>query len=817
MKVMQLISSPLFIEDRAGSHGEGKRGATLSRSIVVKNLGDRPAEVDLWIVATDPKSEPLLRWCTFSERNPFRVEARQSREVTLTFDIPQQATPDLYPYEVLVDAQAQYPDKPPVRRPQQIRVLPSMQDTEWGTDPTFSVQPTTQASNPYQLVAGETLEVTVQVKNCSKRVDRFYLTCVELPQDWFSVRYPESSLDVPGLVKQTDGLELNPGGSGAIALTLHPPRYTPAGEYFPTLRLTSSNDETLRLLDVVYLHIQVSDRLDLHLHPALQRLPDEAGLFTLELTNQGNVRRHWAVQALDSDALFHYQVHPAEIVVEPGATTSLLLNATPKQWWRRPWWGKGRELQFAVYLDDCAELPNCQLASSSLTQGTILWQPRPWWMRLLVILAGLGAIGAIGLAIWLTFFKPAPSLPQPEIIAIRPTAEPAAGEPIQLDWTISRLSQIDRIIIIHRERGVEVSRKNYRFAGTIPAELRRPAQQPGFCEPTKQDDMLSLSCRAMPIAPATPGTHTFQLQVFSIHNRREPADGVTTDSLRIAPAPTPTIVQVSPTSTTYQISGSQPIAGAIAPPVRLNWDVSAPDQIQELQVVGMTENGAIASPLQRYSLTNGLPAALQEFCTLAEQLICRNVPTTADQAGTYAFQLTLISLQSGVAITKQTPPIRIQPFLPQLHSFQVNGQEVGQQPVYQVELSAQQSTELTLSWQVEAGQGSRVELLPAPGSVPTVGSIDYPLSLQPGQQTITLQITSASGEQITRSLLVETIAPPPPVLPLPTIPQLPPIPTAPKPPESSPSPPKPETPSETTPGLKRNEENHPSGDGNPTP
>jgi hypothetical protein len=786
---MQLLTSPLFIEDSSDNNREGKRGSTLTRRIVVKNLGDRTADIDIWIVATDAKSEPLLRWCSFSERNPFHLEAHESRDVRLTFEIPAQAAPDVYNYEVLIDAQAQYPDKPPVRRPQQLRVLPSAQDGDWGTDPLFTVQPITTAAQPYNLPAGQSLNVTVRVKNGSKRVDRFYLTCPELVATWFTVRYPESNLELTGRVQETDGLELNPGCSGEIVLALHPPDYTPAGNYFPTLRLTSSNDESLVLLDVVYLQIPVSDRLDLQIQPTFQRVPADGGRFDLTLMNPGNVTRTVSVRASDPEHLFRYIVDPDRVTLEPGTLTSLPLQATPKKWWRRAWRGRGQDLQFNLELEEFyRDQPPTASISGTSTQATILWQARPWWVLALLVLAGLGAMGAIAfLILSRTVFKPIPPPPpSPQILSVSNAIDPATGkpqiyqaergDPIRLDWTISHLPDIDRVTIIHLQQGVEIDRKSYNFAGNIPPALQQ-RNQIGFCESIKVPEVDTLRCQGIVTTPAQPGTHTFQLQVFA-KDRQIPVQSMTTDSIAIAPIPKPAILQISPTASVYQIPGPAPTtqtpnptptANAIAPPIGLNWDISAPRQIRELQVIGIAADGSISSPLRRYSFENGLPAELQSLCRLDTQLTCRSVPTATTQAGTYTFQLVLTS-RTGQETTKRTPLIRIQPPPPppppQIRSFQINGQEIGQTSTFRFEIPPNAEPKaIAIAWQIEASPQTRVELLPIPGSVPAQGSLNYTLSSTPGQQILTLRITDPSGEQITRSIMLETVAPAPPAPP----------------------------------------------------
>jgi hypothetical protein len=87
---------------------------------------------------------------------------------------------------------------------------------------------------------------------------------------------------------------------------LHPPQSTTAGNYFPTIRLISSNREDLVLLDVVYLQLLADETLDVELHPLLLRIPTQEGRFEVKLINQGNITREIAIAASDRDRLFSY-------------------------------------------------------------------------------------------------------------------------------------------------------------------------------------------------------------------------------------------------------------------------------------------------------------------------------------------------------------------------------------------------------------------------------------------------------------------------------------------------------------------------------
>ncbi|NJM65796.1 MAG: hypothetical protein HC851_09120 [Acaryochloris sp. RU_4_1] len=66
-----------------------------------------------------------------------------------------------------------------------------------------------------------------------------------------------------------------------------------------------------------------------------------------------------------------------------------------------------------------------------------------------------------------------------------------------------------------------------------------------------------------------------------------------------------------------------------------------------------------------------------------------------------------------------------------------------------------------LSWQVEASQGTKLSLIPFPGNVPLQGSVPIRLGPTPTSSTLTLQAISPSGEQLTRSITIQTYDPNP--------------------------------------------------------
>ena len=103
-------------------------------------------------------------------------------------------------------------------------------------------------------------------------------------------------------------------------------------------------------------------------------------------------------------------------------------------------------------------------------------------------------------------------------------------------------------------------------------------------------------------------------------------------------------------------------------PVLLNWEIAHPRQVQELRVVGFAANGKTTSTLQRYSFVDSqLPEALDEYCTLQENLVCSEVPTNANTPGDHWFRLTVIPKpgQKSAQQTQMTERIRIEPPQPQ--------------------------------------------------------------------------------------------------------------------------------------------------------
>ena len=113
------------------------------------------------------------------------------------------------------------------------------------------------------------------------------------------------------------------------------------------------------------------------------------------------------------------------------------------------------------------------------------------------------------------------------------------------------------------------------------------------------------------------------------------------------------------------------------------------------------------------------------------------------------------------AISQKSDIIKIIPYIypTKIVSFLVNDQDA--LPKYILPINPEKTAKtIRISWKVEGGKNTIVELLPAPGTVGLEGSIIYPITQQPGIETITLAVKGESGEQLNRTVTFEKIVVP---------------------------------------------------------
>ncbi|WP_062293020.1 hypothetical protein [Nostoc piscinale] len=750
-------------------------GGKFEINVTVTNKGQESALIDIFI---DELSPQLIQWCD-APKQRLALGPNSVGEVLFEFQVPVTAIPSTYNYTIVVDAPLHYPEDTPIRHGAKIQVLPAIETVVRVSDPTFSLLPLTSSRSPAKIPPGGILQVNVNVHNRSDRVDRFRLSCLDLPEEWVSIRYPEG-LETAGLVIPNMGLNLNPGEKGEILLQFQPPLGANAGLYYPSIRLYSANNPDLMLLDVIYWEILPSYLLNAEMLIVVNRVRRKGGTFEVKLTNAGNTVREITCQAVpvDEDKVCTYVTSPTVLRVLPGEKAATQVTVTPVKWWYRPMFGAGRLLNFRIELVDQQQIP---LPNPALP-GSLIWEPRPWWQFLLVLLTALGIIGAIAFLIWLWLFRP-PTVPKIlQFLSSDSTYQASNNDFIRLSWQIRHPKKLQTLSLtgLFADGTAAVQPVVYTFNGKLPNEL-----QP-FCEMG-----AVLTCSNVPTDARKPGDYTFQLQAFAKDNPDLPADTIKTNTIKIVPIPPPQVLEFSPAQSVYQ--EVKPSTTKISPDtIRLNWKINDLDKIKELRVIGRSPENLVNSPLQTYNVSQGIPDTIKAFCNQQENLLnCRNIPANNRGAGDYIFELQVFTKTDTdkPSITQKTDLVKVQPLPSKILEFKIDGNNP--LPKYPIVINPLKPNKpLNLSWKVEGSNNIKVELLPAPGDIPRNGTIPYPVNQQPSSETITLQVTNTAGEKVTRSVTIETFLPPNSTTNQPQLPQLegakPEIPTPPNPPTTQP-------------------------------
>lgn len=763
---------PLSIMVAAWDRDRVTPGAKHYLGVTLTNRGEQDAVVQ---VRLESPSDLLQQWC--DQREQWLALARdKSGELTFCITIPPDAQPQWLDYEVVASPQGTYADcyLPPTRCRLQVLAPETTQSTQ---DPTFSLSPVTTPERPLMVQPAVPATIEFLVENRSQRVDRFRLECTGLPDDWrIQVEYPRDFGGV-GLVQLADSLGINPGDRGTIRAILLPPILPLAGNYLPTFRLSSENDPDLGLLGLVYLQVEPIYRLQAQLQILQEQVRDRPAQFTLLFANLGNTSRQVQIQLkpLTSPGTCTYDLSTDALTIAPQVTTQVPLEGRPQRWWTRPWFGPGKVYPFQIDLTD----PERHPIIPETLQGYLTWMPRPWWQLLLAVLATLGLLGALIFLIWWYFLRP--PIP-PEVLEFAAEDNRYAelnNDMARVRWQIEHPEQIQTLKLTGYgpEGDILSGPLVYDFKGNqLPAAL-----QP-FC--TQQNTLLT--CSQVRTDAFQPGKYIFELTLVP-KRRRLASTSLKTAPVEITAKPSPVVTALVPRSLIYREAGPATPAERALPVidsagVRLDWTVTMPGEITALNLIGRDKDGKkIGQIPYQFSEPNKLPEALIPYCQIGPVLLCRNVPTGLTAVGEYRFELEVVgatSRQNADATAqpiaevkpKSTEIVKIQSLVPQILSFQINGREAPAKLLVPIPpgLTVPQ---VQVSWRVQGGSTTRVELTPSPGSVPLSGRVNFPLSAQ-GSTTLTLQAKTATGEPLTRSVTLETYDP-----------------TQPKPPEAPPSPP----------------------------
>lgn len=753
------LSQPIGIILSSSGEDQTLPGETLEISVTVTNKGNQSAVIDVFL---DELPAVIQSWCHVTQTR-LALDPGQGEEVIFSFDTPENAISGAYRYWLVVDAPHHYPDSPPQRHEQTLQVLPSMETAVRVSDPTFAVEPITTLEKPAKTLPGNPLQFQIYVYNRADRVDRFRLTCNDLPEAWVDVHYPQG-FQAPGLAVVEPHLDLNPGMDGVILLTITPPPDTLAETLLATLQLKSENNPELSLLEILYLNVQPIYQLDTRFRTLVSRIQRQPGLFSIQTHNQGNTPRTVEFDILGNrdKALCDYQIEPSQLTLAPQQTLTSEITVKPKHFWKRPLFGGGRVINFEVAAADPEQKPFSEVPM----HGMVMWEARPWWQILPAMLLLLGSfLGLIWLAWWFFIRPPSPA----NVLRFAPedtVYDASRGDTAHLGFEIEHYKRIQRIEIVGGSVEGEL------LSGPIVFDLSKglPSKLTEACV----EQRYRLVCRNVRTDARRAGDYLFTMTLIPKPGRNARQVEATTLPVVIAPAPFPKILEFGPTAAQYveaaptnSTTDSQPEESFQQdwqdPHVaRLNWRIEHPEQLQALKLIRNNEAGPVGEPIIFDFKDGELPEALASYCLLTVELVCNHVSTGVRQSGTYTFELVAIPTGERVEeeILASSEPITVQARPPQLLSFTLNGQPV--EPSYLVPVSvATGEVTLELAWEAENNPGTQVMMSPAPGDVPIKGSLPIQLSPEPGEMLLALQVTNAAGEQITRSVSITTYNPTP--------------------------------------------------------
>ena len=696
----------------------GMPGEILELHVVVMNQGDQNAIIDVFL---DEAFQFLTR-LSIAPCERVALGPQQSIEVSFQVPIPIDTLPGTYDYNLIVDAPQHYPADTPIQYPQQVKVLLKEQTIIREFDPTFSLQPTSNAGHPLIFQPGNPFQIAIAVENRSSRVDSFRLTCPDLEEEWFTIRYAATGLPNAGLSTGGTRLELNPTTSGQILLDFHPPLNVFAGNYSFTLRLHSENSPNLVMLDLAYVQIPPVYNLGVKLNTILGRIRRSAGKYELELDNLGNTVRQisFSAKTQAEEELCNYIFTPDRAKLLPSKSTVINLTVQPQSWWKQPLAGTGLYLDFQIDLADADRLP----ITDSLPAQTLVWLPRPWWQFVLLVLFVLGLLGGLGLIAWLLFY------PHPLSIENFGTTENRKineGDRVLLNWDIHNSAKIYSLKLI--TKGPVPNERELKIAELV-------GDGDGAETPCSQPTQV-LTCRNFKTEVKEPGKYTFELKVFDRDNKVIATK--TTEEVEITAKPEPEIKSNKSNKSTYT-SGEK---------ILLDWFVQSPDKLVSMHLAAKAEDGKIVSE-QTIDREKAIKDNSCQMESKKMQLVCRGIPMNITQAGKYQLEITPISKSKKVATTPSQPiKIEVLPKTLRITSFKLNGNDTESIVVREGEI-------LNLSWQVDGEENIQIELTPF-GTVSRSGTKQIQVTpALPAQ--ISLTVTDKYGQKATKGFSIKVEA-----------------------------------------------------------
>ncbi len=240
---------------------------------------------------------------------------------------------------------------------------------------------------------GQSVSITVKVRNTGSVVDEFALDVLGDAAAWAAVEPPT--------------VNLFPGAEAEAKAVFRPPRAaaTPSGVVPFGLRARSREDPAGSAVEEG--SVTVGGFADPHaeLVPRTSR-GSGSGSHDVAVDNRGNTRLSAEIEAIDADQQLKFDVKPPAVVVEPGMAGFARVKVMPA---RKFWRGQPKTRPFQLFIKPEGGLPIT--LDGTMLQESVL---PPWFLKALL----LALLAIVALVIfWLFLLKPSIQTAASEAVA----------------------------------------------------------------------------------------------------------------------------------------------------------------------------------------------------------------------------------------------------------------------------------------------------------------------------------------------------------------------------------------------------------------
>jgi eukaryotic-like serine/threonine-protein kinase len=232
-----------------------------------------------------------------------------------------------------------------------------------------------------EVAPGGRTEVQVELSNQGSMVDHFELRVSGLPPEWVTL--------------PSEPVQLMPGGSSLLPLSIHPPRTSSARAGRSAYQLFIYSASTRKRVAKIDGSVTVEPFTGFSFEARPTRLVNE-GVCRVSLRNEGNSSAAFALSGSDPGEVIRFRGEQQSVTVPPGQSVELPLKVQPQ---KRPLFGKTEVHPFQLQVQSTT-------GESQQKQGVLEVRPRlpTWIMTIIPILIMICCIGgSVGAYAWFNY------------------------------------------------------------------------------------------------------------------------------------------------------------------------------------------------------------------------------------------------------------------------------------------------------------------------------------------------------------------------------------------------------------------------------